>query len=90
MKTDDVDILKSHNIPTDKLPLLVYFEDEVPHVYDGDLTKKTKVLEWIIEQKLNEEIEEVNSFTLEKMIEDADEPVAVLMYDKDSKESEKC
>ena len=89
VKTDDVDILKSHNIPTDKLPLLVYFEDEVPHVYDGDLTKKTKVLEWIIDQKLTEEIEEVNSFTLEKMIEDADEPVAVLMYDKDSKESEK-
>lgn len=89
VKTDDVDILKDHNIPVNKLPMLVYFEDEVPHVYEGDLTKKNKVLEWIIEQKESEEIEEINSFTLGKMIEDEEEPVAVLFYDKDSKESEK-
>lgn len=89
VKTDDLAILKDHNIPSNKLPLLVYFEDEVPHVYEGDLTKKNKVLDWIIEQKMSEEIEEINSFTLEKMIEDEEEPVAVLFFDKDSKESEK-
>lgn len=49
IKTDELDILKEHDIPTDKLPLLVYFEDEVPHVYDGDLTKKNKVLGKLIQ-----------------------------------------
>lgn len=81
IKTDELDILKEHDIPTDKLPLLVYFEDEVPHVYDGDLTKKNKVLDWIIAQKESETIENVNSKTLQTMIQD-DEPVAVLFYGK--------
>lgn len=68
--------------------MLVFFEDEIPHIYDGDLTKKNKVLDWIVEQKMSEEIEAINSKTLETMIEEG-EPLAVLFYDKDEKISDK-
>jgi hypothetical protein len=47
---------------------LVYFENSIPSIYDGDLTKEEKVLEWVLHQISNDEIEEVSNAMLEKLI----------------------
>ncbi len=42
MKTDDKKAAKQHGI--EDLPTLVYYENRVPNVYDGDLRNEDDVL----------------------------------------------
>ena len=41
------------------LPALMYFENKIPSMYDGDLMQEELVLEWLIEQKTTDTIEQV-------------------------------
>ncbi|XP_015789930.1 uncharacterized protein LOC107366806 [Tetranychus urticae] len=84
VKTNDVEAAEKYHL--NKLPAVVFFENEVPAVYEGDLTKEEEVLKWLIEQQASVEIEDVNSKTLETLISTAD-AVAVLFYDRDSPKS---
>lgn len=43
----------------DHLPALIYFEDKIPALYEGDLMNEDEVLEWLIVQKETATIEEV-------------------------------
>ena len=43
----------------DVLPALIYFENKIPSLYDGDLMKEELVLEWLVEQKTSDTIEQV-------------------------------
>lgn len=54
----------------DHLPTLVYFEDKIPAIYEGDLLNEDEVLEWLIEQKNSATIEEVTDEILTNLIED--------------------
>lgn len=54
----------------DHLPTLVYFEDNIPAVYEGDLLNEDEVLEWLIEQKNSATIEEVTDEILIDLIEE--------------------
>lgn len=53
----------------DELPCLVYFENEVPSIYHGDLTNEEQVLDWLIEQINSDSIEEVTDKILENLVE---------------------
>lgn len=54
----------------DHLPTLVYFEENIPAIYEGDLMNEDEVLEWLIEQKNSATIEEVTDEILTDLIEE--------------------
>jgi len=54
----------------DHLPTLIYFEDKIPAIYEGDLLNEDEVLEWLIQQKNSATIEEVTDEILTDLIED--------------------
>lgn len=61
----------------DHLPTLVYFEDKIPAIYEGDLMNEDEVLAWLIEQKNTATIEEVTDEILKELI---DEHEYVVVY----------
>lgn len=54
----------------DHLPTLVYFEENIPAIYEGDLMNEDEVLSWLIEQKNSATIEEVTDEILTDLIEE--------------------
>lgn len=60
----------------DHLPTLVYFENKIPALYEGDLLNEDEVLEWLIEQKNTATIEEVTDEILVDLIEEHEYVVA--------------
>lgn len=60
----------------DHLPTLVYFENKIPAIYEGDLLNEDEVLEWLIEQKNTATIEEVTDEILVDLIEEHEYVVA--------------
>ena len=49
---------------------LLYFENKIPSLYDGDLNEEVTLLNWLIEQKMSDTIEEVTDEILKMLIED--------------------
>ncbi|CAG7689960.1 unnamed protein product [Allacma fusca] len=84
VKTDDRKAMKEYGI--DDTPRLVYFENRVPNVYDGDLRDEDSVLKWLLHQKASDEIEDVTDEMLDRLIRES-KHLAVLFYDADEKES---
>ena len=83
VKTSDDDLRKETGIPDDS-PILIYYENDVPFLYnvhplDPDETDET--LNWLIEQRNTAAIEEVTDAMLEDIIDD-NEYVAVLFTGK--------
>jgi thioredoxin-related protein len=52
------------------LPGLLYFENRIPSIYDGDLQQEEELLDWLIEQKTTETIEKVTEKILAMLIEE--------------------
>ncbi|KAF5299208.1 hypothetical protein FQA39_LY02381 [Lamprigera yunnana] len=69
-------------------PALVYYETGVPIMYDGNLLDETEVLEWMMAQKNDESVDEINRETLAKYIE-TKEFLAVMFYKEDDPNSPK-
>ena len=67
VKIDDDEIAKEFGVD-DELPVLVYFENRLPTVYEGDLTNEDVVLKWLIKQKTEDTVEEVTEEILEDLI----------------------
>ncbi|XP_047475280.1 uncharacterized protein LOC125029447 isoform X3 [Penaeus chinensis] len=83
VKIDNDEEAKEYGIET--IPTLIYFESEIPYIFEGDLMKEEEVLEWLIHHVDNEEIADVTDEMLDKLI--TNEPfLAVLFYDKDDAE----
>lgn len=57
VRIDNADEAKEYGL--DHLPALIYFEDKIPALYEGDLMNEDEVLEWLILQKETDTIEEV-------------------------------
>ncbi|KFM78693.1 hypothetical protein X975_14268, partial [Stegodyphus mimosarum] len=56
-------------------PALMYFRNQQPAIFDGDLKDEEKVLAWLTDldsMELPDKIEEVNAKILENLIEDSD------------------
>jgi hypothetical protein len=45
----------------DEFPSLVYFEQEIPSVFDGDLENGREVLAWVVDLLTGADIEEVQA-----------------------------
>lgn len=52
----------------DHLPALIYYENKIPAIYEGDLINEEEVLKWLVEQKNSATIEEVTDEILANMI----------------------
>ena len=87
VKIDDDSVAKEYGID-DELPTLVYFENKIPSVYQGDLKNEEKVLEWLVRQTNSDEIEEVSHEMLDLIIEKHNH-IAVLIYKPKDKNSDK-
>ena len=61
--------MKARSLGIAQLPALVYYEDNIPNIYKGDLRIERDVLDWLEEQLSNDEIEEVTDEILDKLIE---------------------
>lgn len=53
-----------------QFPVLVYFEHQLPNVFEGSLTEEEEVLQWLIQQKTEDRIELITRVMLESMVED--------------------
>ena len=51
-------------------PVLVYFEANIPNVYEGSLREEEEVLQWLIQQKTEDRIELITRVMLETMVEE--------------------
>ncbi|XP_018017937.1 uncharacterized protein LOC108674456 isoform X2 [Hyalella azteca] len=85
VKICDESAAKEYGI--EETPALVYFEHEIPSLYDGDLRKEEEVLAWLVEQLHTDEIEDVTDEMLDKLIRESAH-LAVLFYDEDEAESD--
>ncbi|GFG32944.1 hypothetical protein Cfor_05504, partial [Coptotermes formosanus] len=72
----------------DHLPALIYFEDKLPAIYEGDLLNEDEVLKWLIEQKNSATIEEVTDEILEDLIEEYE--YVVVYFSGRCEEDEAC
>lgn len=68
MKTQDYSIAELYGIS--EYPVLVYFEENVPNVYEGSLSEEEEVLQWLIQQKTEDRIELITRVMLETMVEE--------------------
>merc|ERR1719210_1331270 len=60
--------LEAKEYGIDAIPSLVYFEDTIPHLYEGSLENDNEVLGWLLHQMKHEEIENVNDEMLDMLI----------------------
>lgn len=72
----------------DHLPALVYFEDKIPAIYEGDLMNEEEVLEWLTLQKNSATIEEVTDEILKELI--SGHEYVVVYFSGPCEEDEKC
>ncbi|KAL1395340.1 hypothetical protein pipiens_011323 [Culex pipiens pipiens] len=77
VKTDDFSIAEHYGIS--EYPVMVYFEDNVPNVFEGSLDEEEEVLQWLITQKTEDRIELITRVMLEAMVEDT-QYLAVYFY----------
>ena len=68
VKMDDSVVADEYGI--DEIPALVYFENKIPHLYEGDLTNDNEVLGWLLHQMKTDEIEEVTDEMIQMLIDD--------------------
>lgn len=75
VKIDDNRAAAEYGI--DSVPAIVYFEKQIPNVYDGDLLDEEEILHWLLEQLEKDEIEDVTDEMLDKMVKEG-RTIAVL------------
>lgn len=86
VKIDDVSVAKDYGL-ADELPVLVYFENRLPTVYEGDLTDEDAALAWLVKQRTEDTIEEVTEEILADLLKER-EYVLVYFAPNDCKECE--
>jgi thioredoxin-related protein len=86
IRLDNAEEAKEYGL--DHLPALVYFENKIPAIYEGDLMNEDEVLEWLILQKNSATIEEVTDEILSELIESHE--YVVVYFTGDCEEGEKC
>ncbi|XP_065225798.1 uncharacterized protein hlk isoform X2 [Planococcus citri] len=77
VKTQDFSL--AENFGVSELPSLVYFENQIPNMFEGDLTEEEEVLQWLITQRTEDRIELITRAMLEAMVEDT-QYLAVYFY----------
>jgi len=82
-----IKFVQIHNSPAaqeyglTELPALIYFDKQIPNIYDGDINDNEEILSWMTTQASGSHIEDINSHILEKLLK-RHEDVTVLFYSK--------
>ncbi|XP_037908220.1 uncharacterized protein LOC119649874 isoform X6 [Hermetia illucens] len=87
VKIDDSRAARDFGI--DSIPSIVYFEKQIPNIYDGDLMDEDEILQWLLGQLESDEIEDVTDEMLDKLIKEG-KTLAVLFYDNNDRKSQKA
>lgn len=64
----DFDVAREYGVAD--FPSLVYFEKQIPNVFEGDLMEEEEVLQWLITQRTEDRIELITRIMLEAMVEE--------------------
>lgn len=75
VKIDDGAAAEEYGI--EEIPSIIYFERQIPTVYDGDLQNEEEILQWLLGQLEKDEIEDVTDEMLDKLVKEG-RTVAVL------------
>ncbi|XP_052121699.1 uncharacterized protein LOC113208203 [Frankliniella occidentalis] len=86
VKIDDEKAAQAFGI--DEVPAIVYFEKQIPNVYDGDIENEDEILEWLVDQLEKDEIEDVTDEMLDRLIKEG-KNMAVLFYDNNDRKSQR-
>ena len=70
VKTTDAEFAEKMGIEADEIPSIIYFHDQMPNLFDGDISAEEEVLDWLIEQNVESHIDLVTKPMLEEMIEE--------------------
>ena len=70
MKTTDSEFAEKMGIEPDEIPRIIYFNEQMPNLFDGDISAEEEVLDWLIEQNVESHIDLVTKPMLEEMIEE--------------------
>ncbi|XP_026805922.1 uncharacterized protein LOC113548995 isoform X2 [Rhopalosiphum maidis] len=71
------------------VPAVVYFEKQIPNIYDGDIENEDALLHWLIDQLQKDEIEDITNEMMDRLIKEG-KNIAVLFYDNNDKKSQKA
>ena len=80
VKVDSVNVAKEYGLFS--LPAVIHFEDEVPNVYDKDLTQEA-LMNWLGDQKIESHIEKVTGAILDKLVKKQEYVAVLLLSDCD-------
>lgn len=80
VKTKDKSFIKEFGLARHDLPALIYFEQGQPSIYEGELEAEEDLLDWLVRQRSEDTIEEVNRRLLENLIETS--PYLVVLFYK--------
>lgn len=67
---------------------MLFYNKGIPQIYEGPLSDKEEILEWVQNESSSEEIEDITDDMLDDIIGSM-KHVAVLFYDKTQKKSQK-
>ena len=66
------------------VPILIYFQDQIPNAYTDDMEEENEILRWLFETMSKNEIEEVTGPVLDVLVERLDN-LAVIFFDNEGK-----
>lgn len=64
----DFEIAEEYGIAD--FPVLVYFENNCPNLFEGDLFEEEEVLQWLITQRTEDRIETITRVMLETSVDE--------------------
>ena len=67
------------------LPRLVYFENGVPEIFQGDIRNDNQIIKWMLDELKQQEIKDVTVAMLNRLI-DRNHNLAVIFMDEESEE----
>lgn len=53
-----------------QLPTIIFFEKQEPNKFEGDLMDEDEILHWLLSHLENDEIEDIDEDTLERMVKE--------------------
>uniref|UniRef100_A0A2S2PW44 Protein disulfide-isomerase n=1 Tax=Sipha flava TaxID=143950 RepID=A0A2S2PW44_9HEMI len=83
------DPLAASSFGLESVPAVVYFEKQIPNIYDGDIENEDALLHWLIDQLQKDEIEDITNEMMDRLIKEG-KNIAVLFYDNNDKKSQKA
>lgn len=82
----DKTLAAKYNI--DEFPTLVFFENQIPSIFDEDLEKPDEVMSWIVDLTTGADIEQVTNEILDKFIRTKSQLVVLFFREDEDKSTE--